>query len=349
MSDQDDNQKRGISRREVLKRSGMGLGALALGSVMEGPGNLWAAAPFVKGADISWLPQMEAAGLTFFNNSGVQQDCLTILKGFGINAARLRTWVNPSNDPSNGHCSQPETIAMAKRCKNAGLMVDIDFHFGDTWNSVGVQNPPAAWASLTFTQMVSVMQSYVHGFMTALRAAGVTPDWVQIGNEINSGICHPVGSLAHQPAQMTGLLNAAHDMVKQVFPSTPVLIHLAQPQNFTSVQNFLNAYQANGGQWDITAFSSYAGGSNVPVVLTNMKTAQSQWGRPVMQVEFGGKVTSPGSTQRDLRAFVTGVQGFGGLGVFYWEPEVYAAFNSYGSGAWDSTTRQPTAALQGFL
>jgi len=68
-----------------------------------------------------------------------------------------------------------------------------------------------------------------------------------------------------------------------------------------------------------------------------------------MQVEFGGKVTSPGSTERDLHAFVTGVQGFGGLGVFYWEPEVYAAFNSYGAGAWDSTTRQPTAALQGFL
>jgi arabinogalactan endo-1,4-beta-galactosidase len=31
---------------------------------------------FAKGADISWLPQMEANGYKFYNNKGIQQDCL---------------------------------------------------------------------------------------------------------------------------------------------------------------------------------------------------------------------------------------------------------------------------------
>ena|SRR5436190_15540810 len=33
-----------------------------------------------KGADISWLTQMEAAGMRFYNNSGSEQDCFQILK-----------------------------------------------------------------------------------------------------------------------------------------------------------------------------------------------------------------------------------------------------------------------------
>jgi hypothetical protein len=53
--------------------------------------------------------------------------------------------------------------------------------------------------------------------MNVLKASGVTPAWVQIGNEINSGICHPVGALAHYPAQMSGLLNAAYSKASVVW------------------------------------------------------------------------------------------------------------------------------------
>jgi arabinogalactan endo-1,4-beta-galactosidase len=347
-----------VSRREILKRSGMGLGALALGALERPAQHFLAsvinpapvqAATFVRGADVGWLAQMEAHGFTFFNNSGVQEDCLTILKSsFGISAIRLRTWVNPSNDPVNGHCSIEETAAMAVRCQNAGMQVMIDFHFGDTWNSVGVQNPPAAWKPLNFSQLLSTLSNYVLNSMDVLKTNHVTPSWVQIGNEINSGICHPLGSISN-PKQMTELLNAAHDQVKAVFPATPVLIHLAQPQNLSNIENFFNTYEANGGKWDITAFSSYGSGSNIPPILANMSTVQTRYGRPVMQVEFGGAENRASRTETDMETYITGLKSFGGLGLFYWEPEVYSPFASYGSGAWDPTTRQPTVALQGFL
>jgi arabinogalactan endo-1,4-beta-galactosidase len=292
---------------------------------------------------------MEATGYTWKNASGVQQDILTILKGYGINAARLRTWVNPSSDPVNGHCSIDETAAMAVRCKNAGLPVDLDFHFGDTWNSVGVQNPPAAWASMTYSQMLTAMNNYVYHSCNVLKYYGVTPGWVQIGNEINSGICHPVGSISN-PAQMTGLLNAAYAMVKEVFPSVPVLIHLAQPQNSTSIENFFNAYVANGGKWDISAFSSYGSGSStISGIISNINTYKSLYGKPVMQVEFGGRYDRASRTETDLESYITGMKSIGGLGVFYWEPEVYSPFTSYNMGAWDPTTLEPTVALNGFL
>jgi arabinogalactan endo-1,4-beta-galactosidase len=337
---------RGLRRRRVLLSAAAGAGALALGASHSG--RAAAAAAFVKGADVSWLPQLEAKGYIWKDKNGTQRDLLAILKDYGITAVSLRTWVNPSSDPANGHCSIEETAQLAQRAKNADLQVLVGFHFGDTWNSVGVQNPPAAWASMTYSQMLQAMYDYVYHSCNVIKYYGVTPAWIKIGNESNSGICKPTGSIS-KPAQMAGLLNAAYDMSKQVFPSTPVLVHLAQPQNLASVQNFLNAYQSNGGRWDITGLSSYGQGGNVPGILTNIRTIQATYGRPVMQVEYGGPVDKPTQVRDSLKAFITGIKSFGGLGTFFWEPEGYPSFNGYNSSAWDETTRRPTVALDGFL
>jgi arabinogalactan endo-1,4-beta-galactosidase len=335
-----------MSRRSLLAGAVAGAGAFALGAVNVPPAA--AAATFVKGADISWMPQMEAHGYYWNNKSGQRQDLFTILKGYGINAISLRTWVNPSTSPTDGHCSIQETAQMAARCRDAGLQVLLGFHFGDTWNSVGVQNPPRAWANLSYSQMLSALRSYVSSSLEVLKSAGVTPGWVKIGNEQNSGICHPVGSVS-RPGQMTGLLNAAYDASKQIFPTTPVMIHLAQPQKLDSIRNFMNAYRGNGGKWDITGLSSYAAGSNVSTVLNSMRTIQSSYGKPIMQVEFGGPVSKETQTRDALRQFVSGIKGFGGLGAFYWEPEGYSPFTGYNMTAWNSSSRRPTAALDGFL
>ncbi|MFJ8955111.1 glycosyl hydrolase 53 family protein [Streptomyces sp. NPDC102381] len=348
MSPTDGTTARHISRRTLLTGTAAGAAAVALSGQL-GAGTAHAAAPFIKGADISWAAQMEANGYTWRNKDGVEQDLLTILKSYGITAIRLRTFVNPSDDPLDGHCSIEETAAMALRVKNAGMQVMISYIFGDTWNSVGKQIPPAAWASMTYSQMREAMAEYVYHSMNVLKYHRVSPTWVAIGNETNSGLCKPTGSVS-APAQMTGLLMAAHTQVKYVFPSALTLVHLGQPQNLSNVQNFLNAYQDNGGEWDITGLSSYAQGGNVPTVLSNMETIQSTYGKPVMQVEYGGPLGKPTQVRDSLSAFVTGLKGFGGLGTFFWEPEGYAPFiDDYNSCAWDPTTRRPTAALDGFL
>jgi len=334
-----------VSRRTLLTGAAVGAVGLAVGSPFAAePAR---AASFVNGADISWAQQMMAAGYTWKNASGTTENLFTILAGYGISAIRLRTWVNPSSDPVNGHCSIDETAAFAVQAKAAGMSVLIDFHFGDTWNSVGVQNPPAAWASMTYSQMQTAMYNYVYHSMNVLAYNGISPEWVQIGNEINGGICHPVGSIS-KPAQMTGLLNAAHDMVKEVSPNSQVLIHLAQPQNYTSIEDFFSAYSANGGQWDMSVFSSYGGASDAEGIVANMAKIAAAYDKPFMQVEFGGPVSNPGSTEKSLEAYITQLKATGGLGIFYWEPAVYAPFDTWGSTAWDASTLEPTVIMNGF-
>ena len=349
MNDKTIWQQHNMSRRKLFKVVGASAGMFALESAFPSFPVSAARSSFIKGADISWLPQMEAHGYKFYNANGVQKDLFTILKGYGISAIRLRTWVNPSNDPANGHCSQAETIAMAVRCSKAKFAVAISFHFGDTWNDEGHQNTPTAWINMSYNQMLDTMSHYVYNFMTEIKAKKVIPRWVAIGNEINEGICLPTGSLAQHPDQMTGLLNAAHKMVKQVSPSTQVLIHLASPQKISAIQNFFDAYKAHGGHWDITAFSSYLSGQDIPTALSAMTNFQSRYNKPVMQLEFGGPVASPDETQASLKTYITGLKHFGALGLFYWEPEGYWPFTDYGMGAWDAKTMRPTSALNGFF
>jgi arabinogalactan endo-1,4-beta-galactosidase len=185
-----------ITRRTLLKATTATAGALATAVAFAEETPAEAAASFVKGVDISWVPQMEARGYSWKNAGGQTQDLLNILKGYGITAVRLRTFANPSNDPASGHCGINEVAAFAKRVKAAGMSIMLDYMFGDTWNSVGVQNPPAAWRNMNYGQMRTGMGTYVNQTMTVMNSNDVLPTWVQIGNEINSGICRPVGSVS---------------------------------------------------------------------------------------------------------------------------------------------------------
>ena len=170
---------------------------------------------FAKGADISWLPQMEESGYIFYNDDGVPEDCFKILKDHGINSIRLRTWVNPSDDPHSGHCSKEETVEMAKRAKEWGMSVMINFHYSDSWADPGKQNKPKDWEGLNFDELKQALYDYTYDVMDALKKSEITPEWVQIGNEIPSGMIHPEGHTDNW-SQLVELINAGYDAVKTV-------------------------------------------------------------------------------------------------------------------------------------
>ncbi|HVM72316.1 MAG TPA: glycosyl hydrolase 53 family protein, partial [Anaerolineales bacterium] len=51
----------------------------------------------IRGADISSLQRAEELGAKYFDENGRQGDALQILQDHGVNAIRLRVWVNPAN------------------------------------------------------------------------------------------------------------------------------------------------------------------------------------------------------------------------------------------------------------
>jgi arabinogalactan endo-1,4-beta-galactosidase len=129
---------------------------------------------FAKGADISWVTQMEASGYKFYDSTGKQTDCFALMKELGMNAVRLRIWVNPAG----GWCDSADVLAKAIRANNQGLKILLDFHYSDVWADPGDQNKPAAWAGLNTAALISEVYTYTFNTLTWLKANGIVPAWV---------------------------------------------------------------------------------------------------------------------------------------------------------------------------
>jgi arabinogalactan endo-1,4-beta-galactosidase len=164
---------------------------------------------FAKGADVGWLPQMEATGYKFYDTDGIKRDCLQLLKDRGMNTIRLRVWVNPNDDKASGHCSKEETVVMALRAQKMGMRIMIDFHYSDSWADPGKQFKPKAWENHSFSELMTDVYDHTFDVLSALKSTGVTPEWVQVGNEIPGGMMWPEGSTKNW-SQLAQLLNKGY-------------------------------------------------------------------------------------------------------------------------------------------
>ncbi len=313
---------------------------------------------FVKGADIGWLQQMEATGYKFYNDNGKEEDCLKILKDHGINTVRLRTWVNPSNDRASGHNSKAETVAMAVRAQKMGMRVMINFHYSDSWADPGKQKKPAAWEGHDFPTLLKDVYDYTYNVMSDLKKAGVTPEWVQVGNETPGGMIYPEGSTNNWP-QLAQLINKGHDAIKAVSPRSKVILHLDQGNNNQRFRTWFDSATVHGAKYDVIGLSYYPwwleGKPDFTLSIddlgNNMNNMIARYGKEVMVVEVGGEDTKPQNTYDMLVAVIQktkAVPDGKGLGVIYWEPQGARSWSRYPLSAWGADGR-PTKAMDAFL
>lgn len=311
-----------------------------------------------KGGDISWLPQMEASGYIFYNDNGEPEDCFKILKDHGINSVRLRTWVNPSDNPQSGHCSKEETVAMAKRAKEWGMKVMINFHYSDSWADPGKQNKPKDWEGLNFEELKQALYDYTYDVINDLKKEGIYPEWVQLGNEIPSGMIHPEGHTDNWP-QLVELLNKGYDAVKAVSPSSKIILHVDQGNNNERFRWWFDNAEEHGAKYDIIGMSFYPwwldGKPDYRDVIddlgANLIDMANRYNKEVMVVEVGGEDVQPNNTYNMLRAVIQKVREVPnnkGLGVFYWEPQGARSWSHYPLSAWGEDGR-PTKAMDAFL
>lgn len=315
------------------------------------------AEPFVKGADVGWLPQMEATGYKFYNRQGKQEDLLQILKEDGINTIRLRTWVNPSSDRASGHNSKDETVAMAVRAQKMGMRVMINFHYSDSWADPQQQRKPAAWVGHDFPQLLKDVYSYTHEVMSALKQAGVTPEWVQVGNETPTGMIYPEGHTDNWP-QLAQLINQGYDAIKAVSPTSKVVLHLDRGNDSQRFRTWFDNAKTNGARYDVIGMSYYPYWldgrpdytASINDLAANMNDMAARYGKEVMVVEVGGEDTQPQNTYDMLVAVqrkVKAVPDHKGLGVIYWEPQGARSWSHYELSAWGADGR-PTKAMEAF-
>ena len=165
-----------------------------------------------------------------FSDKGKEKDAIEILKDHGFNYIRLRIFNDPANDsgysPGKGFCDLQHTLQMAKRIKNAGMK----FY----WIFITVIHGPIRANNTnllhgnhwTFTQLTKALHDYTKDVMLALKQQDTLPDMVQVGNEINHGMVWP-DAQHQQPDNLSILLKAGISAVKEVAPSTIIMLHIA--------------------------------------------------------------------------------------------------------------------------
>jgi len=304
---------------------------------------------FAKGADVSWLTQLEQEGYTFSDTTGVASECMQLLRDkCSVNAIRLRVWVNPAA----GWNSADDVLVKARRAKSLGLRVMIDFHFSDTWADPSQQATPAAWANYTLAELKTAVSNHVTTVLTKLKDYGVEPEWVQIGNETRTGMLWPLGKIDTSNDNYAELVNAGYDATKAIFPDCSVIIHLDGGDNLALYTYVFDYLKAHSGKYDIIGMSLYPEADTWQTMATscinNISSLYATYGKEVMICEIGMNYQEAEQCRDCIATLISKGQAGGHLlGIFYWEPEAPAGYNEgYNKGCFDNGA--PTVALDAF-
>jgi beta-galactosidase len=268
------------------------------------------------GADISFLPELEARGIKF-SDQGVQKDAIRILKEHGFNYARLRIFNNPAVDsgysPGKGFCDLENTKKMVKRIKAAGMKILLDFHYSDYWADPGKQFKPKAWRNLSFAGLKDSLYQFTREVITELKNQGTTPDMVQIGNEINHGIVWPDGHVNNRDS-LAQLLVAGTNATISVDPDIIMMLHVALGGQNDESAWFINNMIERGVQFDVIGLSYYPKWhGTLDDLKNNMADLANRYKKDIILVEYS-------QLKKEVHEITFGLPGGRGKGTFIWEP-----------------------------
>jgi arabinogalactan endo-1,4-beta-galactosidase len=310
---------------------------------------------FAKGADVGWVTEMEAAGKKFYAADGKETDCFALMKELGMNAIRLRVWVNPENvAEAKGWCSATDVLAKAKRAHALGLRLMIDFHYSDWWADPGKQNIPAAWVNMNLEEMKTAVAAHTIEVLNLLKINNIEPEWVQVGNETTNGMLWTMGQADKSMANYAALHNAGYDAAKAAFPNAKVIVHIDNGFDNARFRWILGGLKQHGGKWDVIGMSLYPSATDWQAkneqCIANAQDMISRYGTAVIICEVGmpwNEADAAKAFLSDLIARAKAVPDGKCQGVFYWEPQAYGNWKGYPLGAFDNSGK-PTAAMDAF-
>lgn len=257
------------------------------------------------GGDISMLPKYEEAGVVYKDKDGkTVSDVIQFFKQEGMNAMRVRLFVDPSQDDDKAVCQDLHYVTkLGKRIKDAGMQLMLDFHYSDTWADPGKQWTPDAWKSLSNTQLYTKIYEYTKECLEQMVLEGATPDMIQTGNEISYGMLWGTQSQAENNQlnrcyttsstnnwnRFTTLLKNAGKACREVCPDAKIILHSERTPKPNVLLDFFNRMKIAEVDYDIIGLSYYPDHHGSLQVLDAALNAleNKNYGKEIMIVETG--------------------------------------------------------------
>ncbi len=314
----------------------LGLAALALSGCQpeEAP-----QAPFYFGVDLSYVNEMDDCGAVYREN-GETRDAFQLLSDHGATLVRARLWHNAD---WTDYSDVPDIKRTFTRAQDAGMATLLDFHYSDNWADPGKQKIPAAWEDLTEEELPQAVYQYTYDVLSELHEAGLMPDFVQVGNETNSGMIKWVSGLDWpRDAQLFNAgIRAVRTIAAETETNPQIILHVAQPEN--AGWWFREAAQHEITDFDVIGLSYYPQWSLFSPADVGIHAAylRQEFDKDVMIVETAYPWTFDSADETADNILNQGIRGYaispegqrqfmidltqslinnGGLGVVYWEP-----------------------------
>lgn len=305
-----------------------------------------------KGADVSWMTEMEANGYSWKDNSGTTKELLPLLKEYQLNAIRLRVWVNPEVTDANGWCDIEDVLIKAKLAQVNNMDILLSIHYSDYWADPGKQHKPTAWKDKSVDELEDAIRKHTSDILNALGNEGIIPKWVQIGNETNNGFLWETGKASTNGFEnYARFINAGSSAVKSFNATIKTVVHLANADDNELYKWNIGGLIDNGANFDVIAMSLYPDEDNWQIKVensyANMLDMKTRFNKEVMIAEVGFSSDKPAKAFQFLTYIIEKTKQAKGLGVFYWEPIAHNNWASYGKGAWDSDG-SPSLAMDAF-
>ena len=301
---------------------------------------------FYRGMDASAVLALENSGVKYYNFDGEEQDVFLTLAQAGVNYIRLRVWNDPYDENGNGYGGGNNDVAAAitlgQRATQYGMKVCIDFHYSDFWADPKKQFVPKAWEGMDIEEKSAALYNFTLESLTQILEAGVDVGMVQVGNEINNGMCGET-----DVANVRKLLSAGSKAVREVAASSGkdilVAVHYTNIDDMKKLDTLLTGLQVKEIDYDIVGLSFYPYWHGTMEDLKNAIThVRDTYGKRVYVAENAycytsedgdGSANSIKGTDDLAEGYSASVQGqanevrdvcaaaseAGAEGVFYWE------------------------------
>ena len=299
------------------------------------------------GVDLSYVNEVESCGAQY-RLGGQLRDPYELFAERGANLVRLRLWNKPV---WTNYSTESDVARSMARAKKAGMHVLLDFMYSDDWADPQKQTIPADWAADIgdADRLAAHVHDYTRDVLARLRAQGLVPYMVQLGNEINTQMLRPASTkgVPIDWARNAKILNAGIRAVREARApdgtSPKVMLHVAQPENVDPW--FGAAADAGVRDFDFIGVSYYPKWSVLDMhqAQAAMSAAKNRFKADIILVEISypwtlrdagdtapnimgedsllrGYPATPAGQQRFMNDVVRMTLGAGGVGVVYWEP-----------------------------
>ena len=196
----------------------------------------------LRGGCISWLDWVEELGGKYYYSDGREADALQIMAESGLDFVRLELYNNPGDFVKDGevfpkgHKDQDSIFDLAVRAHEKGMKIQLSFMYSDYWGNdivpldwkekiEGIEDPDEITKILT-----DCLYKFTKDYMQRLADAGIYPQYVSLGNEMQGGILMPYSGTSGTKQQLEAFcmfMDAGYRAVKEVSPESQVVLHIA--------------------------------------------------------------------------------------------------------------------------